>query len=69
MNATSHKLSYTIAEAVEVTGLSDDTLYRRHAAGEISMRKAGRRTLILREDLERLIESLPVAPRRELGAN
>lgn len=58
------KLAYTIAEAVEATGLSDDTLYRKHQAGEITMRKAGRRTLINAADLQRLIDNLPPLPRR-----
>lgn len=58
------KLAYTIAEAVEATGLSDDTLYRKHQAGEITMKKSGRRTLIEADDLRRLIASLPALPRR-----
>ncbi len=53
------KLAYTIAEAVEVTGLSDDTLYRKHHAGEITMKKSGRRTVIDADDLKRLIDNLP----------
>jgi len=64
MDQIVEKMAYTIAEACEATGLSDDTLYRRHAAGEITMRKAGRRTLIPKADLERLIASLPELPRR-----
>ena len=60
----SDKLAYTIAEAVEATGLSDDTLYRKHQAGEITMKKAGRRTLIDATDLKRLIDNLPTLPRR-----
>jgi excisionase family DNA binding protein len=57
------KLAYTVAEACAVTGLSDDTLYRKHHAGEITMRKAGRRTLIMAADLEALIERLPALGR------
>lgn len=49
------KLAYTVAEACAATGLSDDTLYRKHNAGVITMKKIGRRTLILRADLERLL--------------
>lgn len=58
------KLAYTIAEAAEATGLSDDTLYRKHQTGEITMKKAGRRTLIPAADLAHLIDSLPPLPRR-----
>lgn len=58
------KLAYTVAEACEVTGLSDDTLYRKHHAGEITLRKSGRRTLVYKEDVEKLLASLPALPRR-----
>lgn len=58
------KLAYTIAEAVAATGHSDDTLYRKHHAGEITMRKSGRKTIILAEDLERMLAALPPLPRR-----
>lgn len=61
---TRPKLAYTIAEAEAATGLSADTLYRRHNDGVITMRKAGRRTLISAEDLEALIAGLPALPRR-----
>jgi hypothetical protein len=57
-------ISFTIAASCAATGLSADTLYRRHQAGEITLRKAGQRTLVTREDLERLIASLPALPRR-----
>lgn len=60
---TGEKISYTVAEAVEKTGLSDDTLYRYHHAGRITMKKAGRRTLIPADDLVALIASLPELPR------
>lgn len=64
MTPTDNKLAYTIEEASAATGLSDDTLYRKHHAGEITMRKAGRRTLILAEDLQKLVETFPALPRR-----
>lgn len=60
----SEKLAYTIAEACEATGLSDDTIYRKHHAGEITLRKSGRRTLVYREDVEKLLASLPALPRK-----
>ena len=58
------KLSYTIAEACEATGYSDDTLYRKHHRGEITMRKDGKKTVILVEDLKRMLDALPSLPRR-----
>ena len=60
---TDEKLAYTIQEAGEATGLSRDTLYRKHHAGEITMLKAGRRTLIPADQLRALIATLPALPR------
>lgn len=57
------KLAYTIAEAVEATTLSRDTLYRRHREGVITMRKVVGRTIIPADDLKRLIEGSPAVSR------
>lgn len=57
------KLSYTIAEACAATGLSDDTIYRKHHSGEITLRKSGRRTLVYKDDVEKLLAALPALPR------
>lgn len=57
------KLAYTIPEAIEATGLSRDTLYRRHREGAITMRKVVGRTLIPVDDLRRLISEAPAVPR------
>lgn len=57
------KLAYTIPEAAKATGLSRDTLYRRHRSGDITMRKIGGRTVIAVADLMRLIEGAPAVPR------
>lgn len=64
MLAEKDKLAYTVEEAVEASGHSRAVLYRKHQAGEITMKKAGRRTLIPASDLRRLIDSLPDLPRR-----
>jgi hypothetical protein len=58
------KIAYTVEEAVAASGISRSRLYEHHAAGVITMRKAGRRTLILGDELRSLIEALPAAPRR-----
>lgn len=58
------RLAYTIAEVCEMTGLSDDTIRRKHHRGDITLRKSGRRTLVYKEDVEKLLASLPVLPRR-----
>jgi excisionase family DNA binding protein len=55
------KLAVTIPEAVELSGLGRSTLYKMFREGRLRPRKAGKRTLIVLEDLKRLVESLPVA--------
>jgi excisionase family DNA binding protein len=55
------KLSVTIPEAIEMTGLGRSTIYRLFAERKLTPRKSGKRTLILVDDLKRYIESLPVA--------
>jgi excisionase family DNA binding protein len=53
------KIAFTLNEAAKATGLSRDTLYRKHHSGEITMRKIGSRTLIPVSDLKRLIDFAP----------
>lgn len=55
------KLSVTIPEAVEMTGIGRTSFYKLFAQGKLTPRKAGKRTLILVEDLERVVKSLPEA--------
>jgi hypothetical protein len=55
------KLSVTIAEAVEMTGIGRTSLYKLFAEKRLTPRKNGKRTLILVEDLERVVKSLPEA--------
>ena len=56
-----HKLSVTIPEAVAMTGLSRTSLYKLFSEGKLARRKNGKRSLILVEDLERVVKSLPEA--------
>ena len=53
------KLSYTIPEAVEASGLGRTKLYEYIKLGLLKRRKAGKRTLILASDLQALLERLP----------
>ena len=55
--------AFTIPGAVEFTGktLSRSALYVAMKEGRLTARKCGRRTLILREELERFLQSLPAA--------
>lgn len=52
-------IAVTIPEAVKVTGLSRSRLYEALRSGDLSARKAGRRTLIPFADLEAYLASLP----------
>ncbi len=64
------KLAYTIQEASEATGLSRTLLYRFATEGKITFRKSAGRTVILANDLQSFLASLPVAGRKtEEAAN
>lgn len=56
-----NKISVTVAEAAEISGISRSGLYNLFKAGEIKPKKAGKRTLIMVDDLKRYLENLPVA--------
>lgn len=49
----------TLPEAVEYSGLSRSRLYEALKAGELTAKKAGRRTLIHFADLEAYLSGLP----------
>lgn len=53
------KLAFRISEVVLVTGLPRSTIYELIGAGLLPARKVGMRTLVLRDDLLRFLESLP----------
>lgn len=55
------KLTFSIPEAVAASGVSRSLIYVEIAAGRLRARKLGRRTIILREDLERYLKGLPAA--------
>lgn len=52
-------IAYRPDSAAEVTGLSRTRIYELIASGEIPARKDGRCTVILHEDLEAFVRSLP----------
>ena len=52
-------LAVTIPDAVRVSGLSRTSLYAALKRGDLTARKAGRRTLIAFTDLEAYLASLP----------
>jgi excisionase family DNA binding protein len=49
------RLAFSPGELATLTGLSLSTVHRRLAAGEIRFNRSGRRVLIPREELERLV--------------
>lgn len=52
-------LAYSIAEACARSGIGRTALYELINTGQLPARKRGRRTLILAEDLQRCLKSLP----------
>jgi excisionase family DNA binding protein len=45
------RLTYSVADVIDLTGLSRATIYRQIDAGNLTIVKIGRRTLIKREAL------------------
>jgi excisionase family DNA binding protein len=52
-------LALTIIDAVTVSGMSRTSIYEALKRGDLSARKAGRRTLISFADLQAYLASLP----------
>lgn len=52
-------LAVTIPNAVGITGLSRTSIYEALKRGDLSARKAGRRTLIPMADLQSFMAALP----------
>jgi excisionase family DNA binding protein len=48
----SDRLAYSVADVIDLTGLSRATIYRQMAAGHLTYLKVGSRTLIKREAIE-----------------
>ena len=57
--------AYSIRQVREVTGFCNEKVYRHIRSGELIARKAGRRTLVLAEDLDRFLQFLPTLKLRE----
>ena len=54
-----NQLAHTIAEACARSGIGRTAIYELINTGQLPARKRGRRTLILTEDLQRCLQSLP----------
>jgi excisionase family DNA binding protein len=57
--AMQNPLAHSIAEAAARSGIGRTVIYELINAGQLPARKCGRRTLILHDDLQRCLESLP----------
>ena len=65
-------LGMGIQEAAAACGVGRSTIYEAIKAGDLRARKCGRRTIILQEDLEMYLRSLPIfneATKAEPAAN
>lgn len=60
-------LSYSPDDACRVLGIGKSKFYQLTRAGIIPIRKFGRRSLILRSDLTRWLESLTTKPTTNRG--
>ncbi|MGI4795064.1 MAG: helix-turn-helix domain-containing protein [Janthinobacterium lividum] len=54
-------LAYTIPDAVRASGIARTRIYALIAEGALESRKAGRRTLITANSLNRYLDGLPPA--------
>jgi excisionase family DNA binding protein len=53
-------LLFSLADAASAIGVGKSILHELIASGKLPVRKLGRRSLILREDLEDYLQGLPV---------
>ena len=65
MPADASPLAFTIAEVVSKTRLGERTIYRHITEGSLIARKFGTRTLILAEDLQAFLQSIPCIPAKK----
>lgn len=54
----------TVPEAVRFSGIARTRIYALAGEGRLTLRKAGRRTLVLTSELKALLDGLPPAPIR-----
>jgi len=54
------RLAYSVESAAAAIDSSRTVVYEQMQAGNLPFRKLGRRTLIMRADLEKLLDALPV---------
>ena len=59
-DAVIEKQGLSVAEASHVAGIGRTKLYEAIGAGQLTVRKFGKRTIVLREDLARFLVALPM---------
>ena len=57
----SNALALSVAEAAQAAGIGRTMLYNAINRGELPMRKLGKRSLILRSELEGWLQKMPAA--------
>ncbi|MBZ9859722.1 helix-turn-helix domain-containing protein [Mesorhizobium sp. CA12] len=67
LSVESWRHAYTIKEFSRIYGVSRSFIYKEVARGNLEVRKAGRRTLILSDVADRWLQSLPVGAVRQYG--
>jgi excisionase family DNA binding protein len=60
ISSTPQPEGLSIAEACTVAGIGRTKIYQAISSGELKARKYGKRTIILRRDLEAFLAALPV---------
>lgn len=54
------RLAYSVEESLRLLGISRKKFYAEAKAGRLLLRKSGRRTLVLADDLHAYLAALPV---------
>ena len=57
-------LSYSIKEICSLTGIGQTKIYEAINQGQLAAKKYGRRTLVLKADLEEFLNNLEAMPSR-----
>jgi hypothetical protein len=62
---TAPPIAYSVEGAVAASGLSRSRLYALASEGRLTFRRAGKRSVIMADELAALLRSLPPAPIRQ----
>src|SRR5262249_47342201 len=64
MTALQKPFAFTIDDAVKMAGIGRTSIYSAVSRGELQVRKAGRRTIIMADDLLGWLNKLPTGTRK-----